>query len=1751
MRAGCPHSQGGASPAFQHKSNAYAITSHQDNNVKHAPVGHPDNGMQINMVASQYPEGVRVVSAQRQQDNAQPRQHFQGLQHQQKSQGSIASTRFQHPNSTDIACTVLNSGPDFNSLPHAAAQCSSYFETSDNEYSVRQSGDNSGQHWECSKQNFSRHFLNGSNLNNNTILQQRQHLNSAFSAGTSSAALQGDALGVTAQTFPLQVYRSSLPNNKLQKSCPLLYSLLKDFGDSKFLYASPSSSSGQTNANVELNTSAHFSSEVPCKSQQVKSSLNALNFGQITTQNLLPVGKTGPPTDDQIQDFITEKLKHFITVSPREEGKDGHKSFHTNNSASILQSDHNTSKSNNVDHPHHPITSTSNKEERLSVSCGSAIQENSSKGSKANAELPAKSKDKGDCSTVASENFSTGTIVSPIRNLKHAPKNESVDNSASVDFNYPVKILLDVIMPTNDDGKRVYCEHKTFVGSSDESFQSKLCDKYLHNGMTTVHYSLTALKELVASLEEVETFTKMDNFSKVILKQYWNGDIDNVHLFTSTEYPQIMAKVAATCTKSEDKSPLVLTMSEMTLDGLTEKDPSLLLNSSLSKEEEKSLWLNINKDLHTTEKDKGDTDLKPMEAVGLDNVRGVTVSEDLQTKSSSVVTGFETLVLTSLNENQDAYTDKKKHSEAQHCHITCQKVIGHSKLNSSVDQIQIHNVISVPRGQSEQLWKQTSHGGVMEDPGSVRSQLPEPHLLPESKSEEADSVEILKDPQYEDISDDEDMSQLLTNLPNTEHEQLNFPPCLEERQYEDISEDDNQQIVSLAVETPSLTQVPETDNKQSPFENEDYGCFRGQAQIETENISDERLIAKKQISPKTGTLDVPQQCSCAYFGDTDYLLCPKCDGERCLRWETYHSFSYSPSSVLKDGDETDDEMDDDYIVIPISMSDIKFEPEEEAQDITEKVVLDDDETGDKDRHSDTNATHRELYCPVPKPVRASSSYKLEVFDTIKSFLRAKAVQYGTVLLALGRSTPEHELDSEQEQHTPQNRRESSSESEDSWETEDSCDYSSASEQNYMTVSEHLLKNRSAHLPPETNDTKSEKESENDEATNVQKGQTSSFSKLGCMQKPAELILAQADSQHVKPKTNIQISKKENIIILDSETEDESDQHCEMEAKGKRLVFKKNRLPSAASPAPQRQLKLNDEVVHDADSDLSHSTETSGQLIETKTDSEYVLHEKKSSQDVIILDSDTDNDSDKNYNKASRGRLFPSGLVDSDSVQLIQQMRPSPETVDSDCGTAEKKLQERRLSSADSSVLQYQSKLNGAQLKELMHNTSSDLSLSIKKGGNRMEAKGDSERGQQKSNRQTTSKRRKVLHDSDKVVKKDNQISKKEELREKTLSSVSKDSGDTLFAIQKRPLSESVNSVCGVANNKLQKTVFSSDDSPEKQLQSVHKEADSTLSPNPVIRRLLVKKSYQTCNYLKHSKEVHRQGKAETPKTKECQRSPKTPTAARKKMDPCEKNTKRSQRDEQEKIVPKPKPAIDRHCGTKNKVQSNMTKPGLVLRQLSLPCLEGPSTSTDSLTSTSAQIPEARRSSELSQSGETSTFSIPSKTMQSTSVPRHLSSSKLKCCHSYSNPSTSDHPSITTKGPLSSAPVQSSALEQVRKDWKKSYVAIRRDRKTSMGTEEALRNTNYESRRKLRPGPSHCEKLPTQRHNSLESAAPLLKRSKFEARELTKARNRDIIREQRYFMSEGSKWSEMPREARPVEGSVRERKWYRFPRRSFQ
>ncbi|XP_018552636.1 uncharacterized protein LOC108897473 isoform X2 [Lates calcarifer] len=1112
-------------------------------------------------------------------------------------------------------------------------------------------------------------------------------------------------------------------------------------------------------------------------------------------------------------------------------------------------------------------------------------------------------------------------------------------------------------MPTNGDDKLVHsdnCEDKIFVISNNESFHSKWCDKYLQNGMTTLHYSLTALKELIASLEKVENIAQMDNFSKVILQQYWNADIDNVHLFASTEYPQIMAKVAAICTKNEDESPVVLNaLSGMTLDELTEKHPSLRPNCSSSQQEYKSWAVK-----QVTEKEEGYTGLKPVEAVGLDNVRGVTtVSEDLQTKSSSVVTGNKTFALTSLSE-------KKKKNMDEYCHITCQEVIEHSKLNSSNDKIQIHNVISVPTNQCEQLQNQ-SREGVMEDAGSVHSQIElslalsenkvqQPSVLPEREDKEEHSHTILKVPQYEDISDDEDKSQFLTNLPNTEHEELRFPPCIEEFQYEDISNDENPQIET------SLIQVSEPNNKQPPSENEDCEHVQDQAQ----NISDERLAPKKKVLPKTGTLDISQDCSCPCFGETDGFerLFPEYHSERHLEWQT--NLSDSPSSVFKDGDETDDQMDDDWIVIPVNMTDLTYETEDEDQDVRENVVLDDGETGDKERQGDTNPTHSEFHCPAPNPVPASSSSHIEVFDTVQSFLQAKAGRSFEVVSA--KNTPEHDKDCEP--HTPQNRRESYSDSEDSCETEDSCDYSSASEHNYLTVSRQLLKERSV---SQMHDSVSEKDCEHDEATNVQEGQTQSLDKLSHMQKLRQLIEAKVDSKRAQPKANKQnTSKKENediIIIHDSDTEDESDLKCE---------------------------------------------------------------------------------------KKSKRKAFSSHSVNCRDASWDQQRGHPPETVDSQCGTLKQKFKKNRWPSEGSPAPQCQSKLHQTQVKEVIQDSCSDLTVSIKKSGQLIKTKSGSEHFQQKKSRQTTSKRRFVCPDSDKVVK------------ERTRSSVSKDSGSALFAIQNKTSTETVNSLCGTAEGEPQKTfALLLEDSPERRPRSVYKEAESNLGPNPVIHRLFVKKSSQPSNYLKFLKEseVHSQGKNEA-------LAPKTPKATSKKANSCDKKTLHLHRDEQGRFVSKPEPANDRLSARKNKVQASVTRPKPVARQLSLPSQEGSSISTSSLTSTSGQLSEARQSSTssrgLPQSGNTTAFSGLSKTMQCTPVPRQrLSSSKLKRSHSYSSPSTSDHPHTPTKVPSPRTTMQPSATKRVTNDWQKSYFPTRWDRKIGMGMgiEEALRTTNYESK----------------------------------------------------------------------------------------
>ncbi|XP_026182686.1 microtubule-associated protein futsch-like isoform X5 [Mastacembelus armatus] len=1435
MQSGYPQCQEGTFPVFQHLSNTDDLNSAQVSNV---PVYCPPNGLQGKMVATQYSveHSVAYGSSQEQQGNALVQQHFQVLHHQQETQ---ASTGFQRPKCKDRECNSQPSHHQMSKKAHVTEQYIEYCPLS----SLNKCVYNPPQERECSD------LIN-------YPMQQQRHLNSE---GASSVACQGD--GHTQSSV-------SVTN-------PLLFSLLTRNSVDLHHFKTKSTAT----ANIVLNSATELDGQ--CKSQQMNSSLAAGNrethstteqlssplpvTSQLYAHKVLPVEETNAATDDLINNFIAKKVAYYKTLKNRSYMHTKEAKLYT------VQSECNSLTTSVSDKEHVENSHNCTVIEQCTTQVGHTLEEDCSKGSKANSELTLKSKEMEDCTTVASE------------------------------------------------------EH-------------------------------------------------------------------------STEYPQIMMKVAATCTKNEDESPVVLTsVSGMTLDELKEKYSSLMTNCSLPPEAYKSPWLNINSNLDnidkvpgvswglkcTMEQDRGDIGQKSHMAVGQDSVPGVTnVSEDFQTKSSSVVSK-KIFDPTSTIENQDMNTKNKEGVEAQHCHSTCREVIEHIKLNTSVA---------------------TSWEGVRKDLVSMCSQTDLKAVRLRNKVKnlqikhlEEHSVNILKDPQYEDISDDP---------PNTDEESC-FPPCSDYPQYEDISDDENSQM-NLAVETPSLKRVREPNNRLS-FENEDYGPVQGQAQMETEVISDEE--AEKQVSLKTGTLNIAQQSSCPGFVETE-------DG---LEHQAANiSNTCGPSSFLME--------DDNWVVIPISMSDLTFESEDGIHGDPEKVVLEEKETENKERQDNTSPMHSDLQCPDQKT--ATKFSVLEVFDTVESFRQAKTEQFCRRSGVASGGMPEMA----EEPCISQNRRESYLESDDSCDTEDSCDYSSVSERNYLTVPRQLL--RSATLNPEADDSECEKESEH-EATNVQKVQNGSSSNFDCTQKAEDLLETKPIS---KPETVTQeISEKDDLIIIDSsDTDDEIEKHWQKGAT-------RNRRFSSGSKDAE-----SIDIVKDACSNPAYSAKMSKGLIETNDGCENVQHETSQQnisqkESVVILDSDTEDECAQKYRKTGVSSGVSSGSVGGGSAR---------------------------------------------------------------KCGHLNEVKGCSEHVQQKANKQTSSKR-KSFHDSDSKK----HISKKKTIA-KPLSSASVSTGSALFDKQNRQSTETVNSFCGTANEMPNKKIsVSSKDSPGKLPHTVNKEADS----NPVVSRLFVGKGVQSSGCLELSKksEDHRQGKAET-------LAPVSPTETGRNTDLCEKNASHLYKN---RFVSRPKPVNDEHCETR-KVQAHGTKSRLDSRQLSLLSPEGPSISTHSSISTGGQMCEPRQystsSGVLSQCQEISTFSRLSKFKESISVPRqHMSSSKLKHSHSYSSAPT--YPNSPTKAPSSSANTQSSARKQVTNDWNKSFFPTRRDKKISLVTGEAWRNSSCDSSREERPGPVHHNRALGRRHSLYESAPPLMKKTKFEAIQLRKAMTRDTTKEEGVFFSDLLKW----------------------------
>ncbi|XP_069012436.1 serine-rich adhesin for platelets-like isoform X1 [Embiotoca jacksoni] len=1369
-------------------NTAAALVSPQDTSVSPAPMIHPANGTQSSIISPSYPAGLREAHspARCQQGHEQYQPFFQsfpGLIHQRRSQTSTAYTGFQQP-APGRPSTLQSShhqkrrkvNADLNPAAHVPVQPSSRHGIPTNEDSARQSASNCGQQRESTKQGCSKHDLQGTSHNNNTGLGQRPYLSSAFPVSSTSTARQGDSLG---QTCPSQDLGPSVPKSKLHISKhPLLSALLKGYPpDLKALSSTSSSLSKKTCANTEFTThdSSHFPEKRHRRSQQEESLRASLSCEQSRAQNLdhpegthsvpsqqkvscsslskqtstykaMVVQEARLPTNEEILELIAGRVAYFRSGFLDKGCSDDR--------SSGLQSDCNKPKSSGAFLPKPSVSREVS--EQCTTAAGPALQEDGSEGSTTNARL------------------SPGTPMSAVEKSKH------------VAFDLPVQKHWDVTTSTNGE-----CEDNTVVSSSDEGFQSRRCDRYLLKGRTTLHYSVTALKELIASLQNVDTISEMDNLSELVLQQYWSGGGDNMDLFTSTEYAQIMLEAAALCTQNEEDSPAVVrsAVSPMTL----EKPPSPTL-SCRSAQEPTSLWLNADKYLDDR-----------------DRVSGVS------------------------------YPTQKEEAD----------------LNSPM--VKIQNVESVS----------TNHR-VREDSLHVGSQAHLSTTLPENKvrqitpasgseDEKTFSVTLLKDPLYEDISDTEDMSQM-----DTEHEEQSFSAAFKHSLYEDISDQDS----------------PGTHRTEDMSSSEPIVRQRGQGGAQMKSTSDE------EVTPKTEPVN---RCSCPCFLETsagfERVLCPKCDSDRMVGRQTNHP--HCPSSAWKDEDETDDQLDDDWLVIPLEMADLEFEPADEDPAV---VLLDD---GDEVRHCSGPALCVQLR-PAPNPVPASAFPQMEDFDTLESFKQAKAGRGKTFKIVLEMSTAEGEP------QTPESSTDGFAEPEDGSETDDSSDYPNGPQNNKMTASSRCFKN----LSEPSTDTDVSKDEDDD--TTVQKCQSISRRKS---------------------------SEKEDIIILDSDTEDDSDHNCSINTKRRKRSRSSYSEYSTASPlsrserrspvdspsqsstppsVPQQQSKSHRAGIRDSCLDHTAPLDTRGESRETLSND----------SSVIVLDTYTDSDWTQNYNEPKGISLSSSKSVGSGLVPCVQHKREAV-TVDRKHQTVQEALQEPGRGPGDSSKPKQRSDLKhpqfkGGPLDDLSHSTNS---------GPLPEAKGGSEHVQLKTNRELKTSKTTVVHESDGGEQKHLTLKKKK--RRIIISSETEDRDDAS--------DDALKNLC--SSRRPQKTRRSSEDTQKPYVESV---ADGSSA----IPHFLVQTS-QSSEHLKLVKECRVQRPGED----------KTPTTSKKAA-------QHSHLDKQGNGVSKPKPATDtghatapstsKHRSSSPRPQS---RPSKLQRSHSNSC---PSTATEGPSSPTARQPSTKK-----------------------------------------------------------------------------------------------------------------------------------------------------------------------------------------------
>ncbi|XP_040928302.1 uncharacterized protein LOC114862635 isoform X2 [Betta splendens] len=305
-------------------------------------------------------------------------------------------------------------------------------------------------------------------------------------------------------------------------------------------------------------------------------------------------------------------------------------------------------------------------------------------------------------------------------------------------------------------------------------------------------------------------------------------------------------------------------------------------------------------------------------------------------------------------------------------------------------------------------------------------------------------------------------------------------------------------------------------------------------------------------------------------------------------------------NLENDGPEKgDDEGDEDeWLVIPVSVEDIDFEPEnpDEEQEDVELIVLHPEKASGAGRW---NATRLAQYQPDSDPALAVVPSQIEVFDTFDSFVKAKSKQLGFC-----KSTPPDELHPNTTLYNAQDNKMIESESEDSCETDDSCDYSSATERNRLTVDRRLLKEISEPAP-------------SDHFLSEHKGRTRRH-------KCKEVLDSRKGSG---PKA----SEANDVIVLNSDTDDESDQMK------KTALFLSSE--DGAAPCHESSLPFESNFIVKQLKQGTNRINVSAQ------------------QDIINIDSDSDSSGsgngqlteDREHNKQGTSRPRMAKVVKKDSI----------------------------------------------------------------------------------------------------------------------------------------------------------------------------------------------------------------------------------------------------------------------------------------------------------------------------------------------------------------------------------------------------------------------------------------------------------------------------------------------------------------------